>query len=116
MTATTSTPPRQHAPLHREPRHIGVLIVDCHLRDGRDGLALVAHIRELRLPIRTLVYSAFADGTLAAMAVVAGADAIRAGLEPAEQPIFGMLLHGVAQSAAALDYERPKRRPSLSAQ
>jgi hypothetical protein len=68
------------------------------------------------LPIRTLVYSAFADGTLAAMAVVAGADAIRAGLEPAEQPIFGMLLHGVAQSAAALDYERPKRRPSPSAQ
>jgi hypothetical protein len=90
MTATTSTPPTQHAPLHREPPHIGVLIVDYHLRDGRDGLALVAHIRELRLPIRTL--------------------------EPAEQPIFGMLLHGVAQSAAALDYERPKRRPSLSAQ
>ena len=53
---------------------IDVAIVDYHLREGRDGLALVAHIRERRSPARTLVYSAFADAALAAMAVIAGAD------------------------------------------
>jgi DNA-binding NarL/FixJ family response regulator len=166
---------------------IDVAVVDYHLRDGRDGLALVAHIRQRRPAPRTLVYSAFADGALAAMAVIAGADgmlgkhelgdelcnairrvargerhlpavapavadAIRGRLEPVDQAIFGMLLHGVApdtiaerlsmtppqlatrraemsrslkrcraqrtwpeQSTAPLDYERPKRRLSLSA-
>lgn len=166
---------------------IDVAIVDYHLRDGRDGLAFVAHARERRPAIRTLLYSAFADGALAAIAVIAGADgmlgkhelrdelcnairrvargqshlpaiaspiadAIRARLEPGDQAIFGMLLHGVGpatiaerlamttqqltarraemvrslsparaepllitQTAAPLDYERPKRRASLSA-
>ena len=166
---------------------IDVAIIDYHLRDGRDGLALVAHIRERRSPTRTLVYSAFANTSLAAMTVIAGADgllgkhelgdelcnairrvargrrhlpaiappiadAMRASLEPRDQAIFGMLLQGVApatiaerlamttqqlarrraeilrslrperaeplwlaQSATPLDYERPKRRLSLSA-
>jgi DNA-binding NarL/FixJ family response regulator len=166
---------------------IDVAVVDYHLRDGRDGLALVAHIGQRRSVPRTLVYSAFADSTLAAMALIVGADgllgkhelgeelcdairrvargqshlpaiappvadAMRARLEPRDQAIFGMLLHGIppgtiaerlsmtpqqlatrrveilrsvkpsraqpmrpGQSAAPLDYERPKRRLSLSA-
>jgi DNA-binding NarL/FixJ family response regulator len=166
---------------------IDVAVVDYHLRDGRDGLAFVAHTQERRSPMRTLVYSAFADAPLAAMAVIAGADgmlgkhelgdelchairrvargqshlpaiaspiadAIRARLKPGDQAIFDMLLHGVGpatiaerlamttqqltarraemvrslrparaeplritQRAAPLDYERPKRRASLSA-
>jgi DNA-binding NarL/FixJ family response regulator len=166
---------------------IDVALVDYHLREGRDGLAVVAHIRQQQPRARTLVYSAFADGGLAAMAVVAGADgmigkhelgdelcnairriargqrhlpaiaapvahAMRARLEPVDQAIFGMLVHGVApatiteslglttqqlagrrmeilrslkrsraqpigpaQRIAPLDYERPKRRFSLSA-
>lgn len=53
---------------------IDVAVIDYHLRDGRDGLALIAHICERQLPTRTLLYSAFADGPLAAMAVIAGAD------------------------------------------
>jgi DNA-binding NarL/FixJ family response regulator len=55
---------------------IDVAVVDYHLRDGRDGLELVAQIREGRAPTRTLVYSGFADGPLAAMALIAGADGI----------------------------------------
>jgi DNA-binding NarL/FixJ family response regulator len=113
-----------------------VAVVDYHLRDGRDGLALVAQIRQRRSAPRTLVYSAFADGALAAMAVIAGADgmlgkhelgdelcdairrvargqrhlpaiappladAMRARLEPSDQAIFGMLLHGVAPATIA---------------
>ena len=166
---------------------IDVAIVNYHLRDGRDGLALVAHIRERRSPARTLVYSAFADAALATMAVIAGADgilgkhelgdqlcnairrvargrrhrpaiapriadAMRARLEPVDRALYGMLLDGVepavieevlsmteqqlatrraeilrslrpqrteplwiSQSAAPLDYERPKRRLTFSA-
>jgi DNA-binding NarL/FixJ family response regulator len=166
---------------------IDVAVVDYHLRDGHDGLAFAAHARDGRSPIRILVYSAFADSALGAMAMIAGADgmlgkhelgdelcnairrvargqrhlpaiawpianAIRARLEPRDQAIFGMLLHGVdpatiierlaitkqeltarraamlrslraarhdrlwiAQSEGPLDYERPKRRASLSA-
>jgi DNA-binding NarL/FixJ family response regulator len=55
---------------------IDVAVVDYHLRGGQDGLALVAHIRQQRSAPGTLVYSAFADGALAAMAALAGADGI----------------------------------------
>jgi DNA-binding NarL/FixJ family response regulator len=53
---------------------VDVAVIDYHLRDSRDGLALVALIRERRAATRTLVYSAFADAALAAMALIAGAD------------------------------------------
>jgi DNA-binding NarL/FixJ family response regulator len=55
---------------------IDVAVVDYHLRDGRDGLALVAHLRRLRPATRTLVYSAFADSALAVAAIIAGADGL----------------------------------------
>jgi DNA-binding NarL/FixJ family response regulator len=53
---------------------IDVAVVDYHLPDARDGLAFVTHTQDLPSPPRTLVYSAFADGALAAMAVIAGAE------------------------------------------
>lgn len=52
-----------------------VAVVDYHLGDG-DGLTLCRALKRLPRPPRVLVYSAYADGTLAAAAVVAGADAV----------------------------------------
>jgi len=109
---------------------VDVAVVDYHLREGRDGLWLTAELTRNGPPPRVLIYSAFADGTLAVLAPVAGADgllgkhelgdelcrAIRrlargqqhlpatprsiehvldSRLEPQDQPIFKMLLHGV---------------------
>jgi DNA-binding NarL/FixJ family response regulator len=111
---------------------VDVAVVDYHLREGRDGLWLAAELARNGPPPRVLIYSAFADGTLAVLAPVAGADgllgkhelgdelcrAIRrlargqehlpapprsiahvlgSRLEPHDQPIFKMLLHGVAR-------------------
>ncbi len=109
---------------------VDVAVVDYHLREGRDGLWLTAELTRDGPPPRLLIYSAFADGTLAVLAPVAGADgllgkhelgdelcrairrlaggqqhlpaiprsiahALGARLEPHDQPIFKMLLHGV---------------------
>ncbi len=52
-----------------------VAVVDYHLGDG-DGLTLCRALRRLPRPPRVLVYSAYADGSLTAAAVVAGAHAV----------------------------------------
>jgi DNA-binding NarL/FixJ family response regulator len=52
-----------------------VAVVDYHLDDA-DGLSLCRAIKRLPRPPRVLVYSAYADGSLTAAAVVAGADAV----------------------------------------
>jgi DNA-binding NarL/FixJ family response regulator len=52
-----------------------VAVVDYHLGDG-DGLTLCRALKRLPRPPRVLVYSAYADGSLTAAAVVAGADAV----------------------------------------
>jgi DNA-binding NarL/FixJ family response regulator len=52
-----------------------VAVVDYHLDDG-DGLTLCRALKRLPRPPRVLVYSAYADGSLTAAAVVAGADAV----------------------------------------
>ena len=52
-----------------------VAVVDFHLGDG-DGLTLCRAMKRLPRPPRVLVYSAYADGSLTAAAVVAGADAV----------------------------------------
>jgi DNA-binding NarL/FixJ family response regulator len=52
-----------------------VAVVDYHLGDG-DGLTLCRAIKRLPRPPRVLVYSAYADASLTAAAVVAGADAV----------------------------------------
>ena len=52
-----------------------IAVVDYHLGDA-DGLSLCRAIKRLPRPPRVLVYSAYADGSLTAAAVVAGADAV----------------------------------------
>jgi DNA-binding NarL/FixJ family response regulator len=52
-----------------------VAIVDYHLPD-RNGLALTRQLHTLPAPPRVLIYSAFADTSLAVAALVAGADGI----------------------------------------
>lgn len=55
---------------------IDVAIVDFHLGEGRDGLALIAQLKRRQPTARALVYSAFADGALAITALIAGADGL----------------------------------------
>jgi DNA-binding NarL/FixJ family response regulator len=106
------------------------VVVDYHLGDVGDGLTLVGPVKRQWPVPRVLVYSAFADGALAALALIAGADgllgkhelgdelceairdlargrhhlpaipsavaqATEARLEPGDQAIFRMLLHGL---------------------
>jgi DNA-binding NarL/FixJ family response regulator len=52
-----------------------VAVVDYHL-GGRDGLWLTQQIKQSQSPPPVLIYSAFADGALAAAAIVAGADGL----------------------------------------
>lgn len=52
-----------------------VAVVDFQLGD-EDGLTLCRAVKRLPRPPRVLVYSAYADGSLIAAAVVAGADAV----------------------------------------
>ena len=54
-----------------------VAVVDYHLGDGEgDGLALCRELRRLPRPPSVLIYSAYADSSLAVMALVAGADGV----------------------------------------
>jgi DNA-binding NarL/FixJ family response regulator len=57
----------------REP--IDVAVIDYQLT-GRNGLWLSRKLKRLEAPPRVLIYSAYADGVLAAAGVVAEADAI----------------------------------------
>ena len=116
--------------LRQQDTAVDVAVVDYHLREGRDGLWLATELARNGPRPRVLIYSAFADGALAVLAAVAGADgllgkhelgdelcrAIRrlargqqhlptpprsiahvlgSRLEPHDQAIFKMLLHGV---------------------
>lgn len=56
-------------------RWIDIAVLDYHLGD-RDGLWLTQQIKELPSAPPVLIYSAFADPTLAAAAIVAGADGL----------------------------------------
>jgi DNA-binding NarL/FixJ family response regulator len=110
-------------------RWADVAIIDYHLGD-RDGLWLTGQIKQRPDAPRVLIYSAFADATLAVAAIVAGADgmlpkatlgeeltiavrrlvhgrqyfpaipaslaaALSVRLEPHDQAILSMLIHGV---------------------
>jgi two-component system, NarL family, response regulator DevR len=55
---------------------VDVAVVDYHLREGRDGLWLATELAGNMPPPPVLIYSAFADGTLAVLAPVAGADGL----------------------------------------
>ena len=58
-----------------EHERIDVAIVDYHL-GGRNGLWVTRKLKDLALPPRVVIFSAFADDHLAASCVVAGADAM----------------------------------------
>jgi DNA-binding NarL/FixJ family response regulator len=58
-----------------EREAIDVVVADYHL-GSRSGLWLSRKLKRLREPPQVLIYSAFADGTLAAACVVAEADAL----------------------------------------
>src|SRR4051794_31476490 len=105
-------------------------LIDLHLPDD-DGLSLCLRTRALPQPPRVIIYSAFADASLAVRAAIAGADAVlpktasprallavltgelRAPLEPRalraagerldpdDLPILGMLAHNVAHDEIA---------------
>lgn len=62
--------------LSQLPGPIDVAIVDYHLGDGEDGLWLTAQLKRSENAPRVLIYSAFADGALTVMALVAGADGL----------------------------------------
>lgn len=62
--------------LHRLDAPIDVAVVDYHLRQGRDGLTLIPHLKRAFPDCQVLVYSAFADTGLALTALVAGADGL----------------------------------------
>jgi len=107
-----------------------VTLIDLNLPDD-DGLSLCLRTRALPQPPRVIIYSAFADASLAVRAAIAGADAVlpktasprallavltgelRAPLEPRalraagerldpdDLPILGMLAHDVAHDEIA---------------
>jgi DNA-binding NarL/FixJ family response regulator len=55
---------------------IDVAIVDYDLGEAEDGLWLTTQLKRIAAPPRVLVYTAFADGALAAAALIAGADGL----------------------------------------
>ena len=55
---------------------VDVAIVDYDLGEAEDGLWLTTQLKRLTTPPRVLVYTAFADGALAAAALIAGADGL----------------------------------------
>jgi DNA-binding NarL/FixJ family response regulator len=62
--------------LRQLARPVDVAIIDYQLGGGEDGLWLTAQLKRSQNPPRVLVYSAFADGALAVMARIAGADGL----------------------------------------
>lgn len=116
-------------------RWADVAVIDYHLGD-RDGLWLTRQIKQRPCPPPVLIYSAFADTTLAVAALVAGADgllpkatlgeeltiairrlvhgrqyfpaipasvaaALSARLDPGDQAILSMLVHGITAGEIA---------------
>jgi DNA-binding NarL/FixJ family response regulator len=73
VAAASATAEAGIAVAEREP--IDVAVVDYQL-GGRNGLWLSRKLKRLGTPPAVLIYSAYADGLLAAAAVVAQADAI----------------------------------------
>lgn len=56
--------------------HFDVAVVDYQLAEGEDGLSLTRELLRGPHPPRVLIYSAYADALLTALAHVAGADGI----------------------------------------
>jgi DNA-binding NarL/FixJ family response regulator len=76
-------------------RWADVAVIDYHL-GGRDGLWLTRQIKRRPSPPPVLIYSAFADATLAAAAIIAGADGLLAKTALTEELCIAIrrLFHG----------------------
>ena len=76
-------------------RWADVAVIDYHL-GGRDGLWLTQEIKQRPSPPPVLLYSAFADATLAAAASVAGADGVLSKTALADEVTIAIrrLFHG----------------------
>ncbi|MHB8659337.1 MAG: response regulator [Solirubrobacteraceae bacterium] len=73
LTAVTSTAESAMSIAEREP--VDVVVADHHLQ-SRSGLWLCRQLKRLPGPPRVVIYSAYADGLLAAACVVAEADGL----------------------------------------
>lgn len=73
VVAASATAEEALSIAEREP--VDVAVIDYRL-EGRNGLWLTRKLKRLPRPPRVLIYSAYADGVLAAAAVVAEADGI----------------------------------------
>jgi DNA-binding NarL/FixJ family response regulator len=73
LVAVTSTAESAMSIAERDP--VDVVVADYHLR-SRNGLWLCRQLKRLPDPPRVVMYSAYADGVLAAACVVAGADGL----------------------------------------
>jgi DNA-binding NarL/FixJ family response regulator len=73
LSAVTSTAESAMSIAEREP--VDVVVADYHL-GSRNGLWLCRQLKRLPDPPRVLIYSAYADGLLAAACVVAEADGL----------------------------------------
>lgn len=73
LAAVTSTAESARSIAEQDP--VDVVVADYHLR-SRNGLWLCRQLNQLPDPPRVVMYSAYADGALAAACVVAGADGL----------------------------------------
>jgi DNA-binding NarL/FixJ family response regulator len=75
-----------------------VMVLDYHLPD-EDGLSLCLRLKSIKDPPAALIYSAFADEHLVALAIIAGADALMSkAADPDELcDVLRALAHGTAR-------------------
>ncbi len=73
VVAEAATP---EAAVEQFDHPIDVAIVDYDLGEAKDGLWLTAELKLAEAPPQVLVYSAFADGGLTVLALLAGADGL----------------------------------------
>jgi DNA-binding NarL/FixJ family response regulator len=98
-------------------RWADVAVIDYHL-GGRDGLWLTQEIKQRPSPPPVLLYSAFADATLAAAAIVAGADGVLSKTALADEVTIAIrrLFHGrqylPAIPASTVDVLRARLSPN----
>jgi DNA-binding NarL/FixJ family response regulator len=82
-----------------------VVVMDFHLGDEDDGVVLCHRIKQLVDAPRVVLYSAFADASLMAPALIARADALLAKRAPAEE--FYRAIRDVAMTPAGPRAELP---------
>jgi DNA-binding NarL/FixJ family response regulator len=87
---------------------VDVAVIDFHLGRGRDGLSLTMDLKQRHPACRVLIYSAFADGALTIMAIIAGADGLLG-----KQVLGEELPHAIRRLARG-QHHLPAVRPVLA--